>query len=192
MRATLTRMLTVVGAGAMCTASLTACSALTQETGTVADSVAKLFSADPSLLTPAVPRVYEFHGDIQRGGIDSSASPLTESSSSVRCRLKVEDGVLVEALLAASVHGVREVQFELTEPVVFEFDGRPKEQIVGTGTLTVNSSVYPETRVLFEPVTHGNVMRLTTTIPVPDSIVHAPWIDDYPMQFTLHTVVSDG
>ena len=55
----------------------------------------------------------------------------------------IEDGVLVEALLAASVHGVREVQFELTEPVVFEFDGRPKEQIVGTGTLTVNSSVYP-------------------------------------------------
>lgn len=192
MRVSVIRLLTTVSAGAACTLSLVSChGTVPHEAASVADSVSKFFSSDPSLLTPAVPRVYELHGEIHHTVAGQGVSPLTQSVSTVTCRMKVEDGVLVEAVMTASLDGVNDLIFELTEPVVFEYDGKVKEQVVGTGTLTVDASVYPESRILFEPSSRGGVLHLDATLPVPESAVNTSGIDADPLYFSLESGLPD-
>lgn len=185
MRINVTRTLVFVSAGVACVLTLSGC-ATTDLSAATTESNAhpRHFSADASLLTPAVPQVYEFHGEVTTTA-DTAEAPLVHVASNVNCHLTIEDGVLVEAQINASLDGVNDLSFELTEPVVFEYSGEPKDQIVGTGILTIDESVYPETRVLFEPSDEGEHLMLGATIEVPDSLVTITGVTPEPLRFTL-------
>lgn len=151
------------------TISLTACtSPTTGAHGNIADMH---FSADSTLFAPPSSVTYLLHGNVT-GNVAQNNRPMTAAlETTAEGHIVVSDGMLSNAEISAMVDDLNDFTFELTEPVLFERQGKMSELVAGVGTLTTDTAVYPEVRAVFTPNFVNGVATVNVKIDVPDSAI---------------------
>lgn len=154
----------------------------------IARSVEMRFNADPSLLEPATATTYHLTGELDpasTGDEGSLASPYLHREAHATGTLIMQDGMLTNVEITATLDTPNDLHFVLNEPVLMERRGEMVDSVVARGTLSTDNAVYPGTRVVFTPSLNQAGIVLHTSIDVPDSLTQGNPGNDETIQLKL-------
>lgn len=176
----------VVGVAMIVAVSATCLTACTPSSAEAHDDVADMhFSADSTLFAPPSPKTYQVHGNVTCDTAQNNDLVAAPDESTAEGLIVVSDGMLSNAEFSATIAPLYDFTFELTEQVLFERQGKMSEMVVGTGTLTTDTAVYPEVKAVFAPNFVNGVATLNVTIDVPDSVIAQAGADSNTLELAL-------
>lgn len=173
-------------------ACVTACAQTASEEPGATEIQGLHIAADSDLLAPPSSETYYIRNTETSVTVSHGSSPLVTVPSSTDGVIVISDGIMSSAEFSAQIGDRQRVEFALTEPVLFERQGRTAETIMAVGTLKIENATYTGVHVLLEPEVSGTTVHLGATFEIPDSLTSNADTSVGPYEITMTFDLESG